>query len=322
MKNLLKFLKSDYFCLNEESSAIEPIKFSISEIKDYKNKLNLLFKDKNIDQESITTMKFQPGVTKNQIWSIKNSYFDYLGKEQKASHPFIVWIDSESKELAKERFVRVKVVSPFVEFKADDDIFCNDSSIIGFPFIIETWNEQPILLDLIDNYLGYFELNKINLKNNIDLSQYQKEFRELEVSNAKYLNNSITTFLYFLEQKQAEDSGVVISLYEEYNFPNFYIGQNQAESILSLAAKTGADKEDKYLKYVNDKLPFEIYIRKNENGYIITVIPYFNIKLVNIEKEEIHSLSNKEKVIFQNLEKGIYKLISETLKEPLKIILR
>ena len=57
-----------------------------------------------------------------------------------------------------------KVVSPFVEFKADDDIFCNDSSIIGFPFIIETWNEQPILLDLIDNYLGYFELNKINLR--------------------------------------------------------------------------------------------------------------------------------------------------------------
>jgi hypothetical protein len=56
--------------------------------------------------------------------------------------------------IANESFVRIQPISPFTEFQAADEILISDNSIVGFDFIIETWNEQPILTELLDEFVG------------------------------------------------------------------------------------------------------------------------------------------------------------------------
>ncbi|MBK8686611.1 MAG: hypothetical protein IPN26_17400 [Bacteroidetes bacterium] len=156
------------------------------------------------------------------------------------------------------------------------DEVCNDHSIIGFPFLVETWNDQPILAELLDEYVGDYELKSnafaksdafelVNepisdyLKATSEtLSEAQQEFRDIEISRAKYINHSILSLLSFLENRQSQDVGVVISIFGKTEYPKFYIDQTQKEPTLALAAKSGIDGEDKYLLLDNESLPFKI----------------------------------------------------------------
>ncbi|MBK8344478.1 MAG: hypothetical protein IPL12_14915 [Bacteroidetes bacterium] len=66
-------------------------------------------------------------------------------------------INSEQEEIEDENYTRVFIVSPFIELATQSDEVCNDPSIIGFPILIETWNDQPILTELLNEYVGYYE---------------------------------------------------------------------------------------------------------------------------------------------------------------------
>ena len=346
MKTLLEFLKEKYII---ESDELNQMNLENPDLE----KANHLFLNYNSSIKADKHLLKKPHFSINQIWSVKNEYYDFLGYHQKADHPFIVLINNELDDFEQEDFVRINVISPFTEFAGTDDIVCNDASIIGFPFLIETWNEQPVLVDLLDEYLGYFEFkseislfdrrfskgfykkeenllkeSEIVYSNNKDengsgkLSQYQREFRDLEVSKAKYLNNSMMALLSFMENRQTQDSGVVISLFDKPEFPKFYIGLNQKEPDFALAAKSGVDTEDKYIKYKSSNLPFEIFIRKNDDGFIVTISNDPFIRLYNSLNQELIGISNKEKKIFTGMEKGFYNLISDKIKGAIKIILK
>ncbi len=347
METILRFLKEQLEIDASESNQIDYNK------QDY-DKVNQLFRNSDTKDLSRKHISLRPSFAVNQIWLVKSEYIDFLGNSHKTSHPFIVIINSDKNNIEEEDFVRINVISPFTVFASNDDFVCNDASIIGFPFLIEKWNNQPILTEILGEYLGYFEVNSYDLAlgnytpnvtheekmlelekepfisnsvsdkplNSISLNKYQREFRDIEISKAKYLNNSITSLLAFLENSQTQDSGVVISLFDKAEFPKFYIGQNQAESSFALAARTGADKEDKYIKYLNEKLPFDIYVRKNENGFIITIRPFSNVKLFNLSNQEINGVSNKERIVFERLTKGLYRLKSESTHEQIKIRLK
>ena len=221
METILKFLKEQYKSKFYESNQINVDDQDL-------NKINQLFGDSNSKYFEKKHITLKPPITQNQIWSVKNEYDDFLGHNQKANHPFIVIIKTELNEIEGEDFVRIHVISPFIEFASTDDIICNDASVIGFPFLIETWNDQPILTKILDEYLGYYELNSNDLLSgsfksttsskkeifemvndpdegysvstkSLKLNQYQLEFRDIEVSRAKYLNNSVTALLAFLE---------------------------------------------------------------------------------------------------------------------------
>lgn len=84
-------------------------------------------------------------------------------------------------------------------------------------------------------------------------------------------------------------------------------------------AKVGVDTEDKYLYYQTNDLPFEIFIRKNEDGFILTITPFSDVVLMSSEKKEIEGISNLEKTVFSNLKKGLYTLKSEQIHEPIKL---
>lgn len=334
MENSLKFLKERFEIVSDKDE-----QFSVSPLD--LNNVNQLFAQKGNDNYSSKQFKIMPRIEKNQIWSIKNEYVNFLGHTQRASHPFIVLIITEPDEIEEEDFIRVNVVSPFIEFSAFDDFVCNDSSIIGFPFLVETWNEQPVLAELLDEYLGYYEreFTSIIMKNspfsegdtfrefsetllNEKINNYQKEFRDIEISKAKYLNSSIIALLSFLERRQSKDSGVVISIFDKTEFPKFYIGHNQKESDCVLAAKSGVDTEEKYFHYKASDIPFEIFFRKNEEGFIISVLPSLNVRLFTSENKEIEGTSNPEKIVFSNLKKGLYTLKSTQIQEFTKIRLK
>jgi hypothetical protein len=127
-----------------------------------------------------------------------------------------------------------------------------------------------------------------------------------------------------LENRQSQDAGVVISIFGKTEYPKFYIDQTQKEPTLALALaeKSGIDGEDKYLLLDNKSLPFKIFIRKNEDGFVLSVYTTDKLKLVTNHNEEITGISNNEKTVFAKLQTGKYTLISEQVKESIKIRLK
>jgi hypothetical protein len=219
MNTIIQFLKDNE--LEQENK--EQIGVSAKEI----TSINQLFEKQSIAKNS--HLRIRPKIQQNQIWSVKSEYIDFLGNTQTTAHPFLVLILTVIDDFADEDFVRVTVVSPFVEMATSNDEVCKDSSIIGFPFLIEAWNEQPVLTEILDEYLGYYEASQ-RFVDEDTLNSVQKEFREIEISRAKYLNHSITALVSYVESNQNQEFGAIISLFA--NAPQYlcYPNGKRAES--------------------------------------------------------------------------------------------
>jgi hypothetical protein len=319
MNTIIQFLKDE----NISTSNVEQIDVSTGEVE----KINQLFAKQSLVKPNHFQMTTK--VKQNQIWSVKSEYLDFLGNTQKTAHPFLVLITSDIDTMEDEEFVRVFVITPFVEMATEHDIICKDASIIGFPFLVETWNEQPILTEILDSYLGYYEVSD-SLVEQDQLNAIQKEFREVEISRAKYLNHSITAMLAYFETNQEQEFSVVISIFgknqylsypKEIQSSNVFMVQEPAVEYLA-AAKSGLTKKDKYIQYQNEELPFDIQIRKGDDGFIISVSPVSDIEIFDNNNKKCSGLSNNDKMVFSSLKKGLYTLSSQQVKETVKIRLK
>lgn len=330
MNTILQFL-NDKFKSNKDNS--EEFTFSNQELI----KLNDQFKTKKINALDSKHLRLSPKIQKNQIWSVKNKYTDFMGVTQKSKHPFLVLIVDDQNDIEEEDFIRVYVLSPFPEFASTDDFICNDSSLIGFPFLIETWNEQPLLVEILNNYLGYFDVNSLssifqNNKKEIKINESQFKFRDLEVSRAKFLNNSVSSLLLYLENRQTDSGGVVISLNDKPVFPKYIKGDDHKDlAYLQVAepefeylqtAKTGFASKDNFFHYKIEGSTYEILIKKNEGGFILSILTVDTVRLFSNDKLELKGSSNSEKTVFSNLKNGLYTLTSEQIKESIKIRLK
>jgi len=331
MNTIIQFLKSQLDPFSEE---VEKISSTEKDIEP----LNKLFSNTSSIVCQCKHLKIQPRIQRGQIWTVKNEYDDFQCCLQKTSHPFIVLINSDLNDIGGESFVRVYVISPFIEMATSSDEVCEDPSIIGFLFLVETWNDQPILTEILDEYIGYYELKPESiLRSKVfelvaepfseypkteKLSEAQRQFRDVEISRAKYINHSVVSLLSFLENIQSTDAGVVMSIFGSVEYPKFFIGHNEILPILALVAKSVIDTEDRYLLMENESLPFKIYIRKNEEGFIISVESPEKMELYSNSKEVIVGISNKEKTVFANLRPGKYTLHVEKIKQPIKIRLK
>jgi hypothetical protein len=210
MKTIIQFLKSEVGDFSDDSEKVDLTGVEIENLRNL-----FLSRSKSVNQTS--RLKFKPQIQRNQIWTVKNEYYDFQGVCQKTWHSLLVLINSEPDEIEGEDFTRVLIVSPFIEVANESDEVCTDPSIIGFPFLVETWNDQPILTELLDEYVGYYELKLISFAKSEALefvnepdSEYlkassetltdiQQEFRNIEISRAKYINHSVLSLLIFLE---------------------------------------------------------------------------------------------------------------------------
>ncbi len=267
-----------------------------------------------------------PEFRENQIWTVKTNYLDYEGVLQQAKHHMMVQLISEPEKLDSDTtFVRVCPISPFIELSSESDQICDDPSIIGFPFIVETWNEQPILTEILDSFVGdYYQENSD--KNEI-LSKEQSDFREIEISNARFLNHSVTA--YINEMERAENFSFSVDL-QYLNFaktvrmpvlnvknPKIISLSNHEE--YAMAARTGnCLTEDDSIELTNLGLPFNVEIRKKKGEYVLSIIPVVEIKLRN-KGQEMVGMSNSERIVFSGLRKGLYEIESPLINNKISI---
>ncbi|KAA6343084.1 hypothetical protein EZS27_009215 [termite gut metagenome] len=321
MDTIIQFFKDKGI----STSGVEQIDVSTGEVE----KVNQLFK-KNIEtRQTSFHLRIRPKIEQNQLWSVKSEYVDFLGNTQKTTHPFLVSIVTNIDKMEDEEFVRVFVVSPFVEMATKNDEICKDTSIIGFPFLVETWNEQPVLTEILNSYLGHYDVSN-SFTEQENLNAVQKEFREVEISRAKYLNHSIMAMLTCLETNHGQEFSAVISFFgknQYLSYPKeiqptntFIVHEPQTEHLA--AAKSGLSKKDKSIQYQDEELPFDIQIRKNDDGFTITVSPVSDIEIFDSNNEKCNRLSNKDKIVFSSLKKGLYTLNSKQIKETIKIRLK
>jgi tetratricopeptide (TPR) repeat protein len=219
MRTIIQFLK------NKIESESEQFEINGSTDKDIES-LNLLFLNKDNDFNNLKKLEIKPPIEKNQIWTLKTEYVDKLGDLQKESHPFLVFINSDLKKVEGCDVTRVLIVTPFIEMATPSDEVCDDPTIIGFPFLIETWNDQPMLTELLNEYVGSYNTAKYNKSeifegennenitkpkfDNERISDEQKEFRKVEISRAKYINHSVLALFRYLENQQNDKQDKIV----------------------------------------------------------------------------------------------------------------
>jgi len=185
MNKIIEFLQ------NQSESENEMFSLEIDKQKLSKTFIDLSNRISTTESEYKRTIKLKPKLRKGQIWLCKQNYFDALGNQIIGNSPFLVLVVSNVESICNEDFVRIQPISPFTEFKAEDDIIINDDSIIGFEFIVETWNEQPILTEILEEYVGDLDIDMSTNEVGVNLSNEQKEFRKVEIRNTEYLRQSV-----------------------------------------------------------------------------------------------------------------------------------
>ena len=275
-------------------------------------------------------MRMLPKIKQNQIWSIKTEYLDYEGILQKSSHPMIVIINSDPELLDEDNeFVRVCPISPFVEMSSELDQICDDPSVIGFPFLVETWNEQPVLIDILDNYIGdYYSDMTEKIE---ELSDELQIFREIEISNAHYLNQSVSAYLKEKERSDVFSFSVDIRTSKFAKTKHMPIVNTDSPILISLrdneeyasAARMGVMlSENDCIEFEDDTLPFNIEVRKKEGSFVLTIIPNVEVQLINSKRQVLQASSNAERVVYNGLEIGLYELTGPKIKDSIIIRLK
>lgn len=140
--------------------------------------------------------------SKGQIWRCKKNYTDVKGSDIRIDEDYYVYVLTDVFIIDKERIVRVCPVSENIDFKSDDDYLVENIDILGNPFIIELWNQQPVLVSLLDKYFGIVDIPDEVSERDINLDLQQLEFRKKEIEKAAYLNHSVVSRFFTKSQKK------------------------------------------------------------------------------------------------------------------------
>jgi len=328
MKPILDYIKDPVI-----NDSTEKIDFTEKQIQEsYRKLVKLQSKDaiqsKKVQLKSIPKKKL-PG----QIWLCKHNYVDYLGNVVQGILPYYILIVREPDVLGNTdtEFIRIQPISTFTEFHAFDDIVVADASIIGFPFLIETWNEQPILTSLLEEYICELNVHpnqgSTNEKKKLPFDDDQKKFRALEVNNTSYLRQSVISVLSWLENKQEEKSGVLINLFGKSHYPT----KNVVDLLdaeypvdFEVAAKNGlSNSRETYIfqEKISDHI-ITITAIKNENKYSVILDQLGESELIDAKGKQIQGIIKNEKQIFNELEFGIYELANKNHTTTIKIRLQ
>ena len=91
----------------------------------------------------------------------------------------------------------------------------------------------------------------------------------------------------------------------------------------SMAARTGNVLTDNdCIDFYTDELPFKVEIRKKTTGYVLTIIPKIEVCLKNDCDEEFNSSSNSERLVYDNLKRGLYTITSPQINNSIIIRLK
>jgi len=155
-----------------------------------------------------------------------------------------------------------------------------------------------MLTELLDNFVADYYLD-FNEKDEI-LSDDQKCFREIEISNALYLNHSITAYLN--EMERAKDFAFSVDLHLNNTVKTIHmpvlnvqapklVHLSDHEEYAQAARMNNRLTENDCIEVGNEKLPFALEVRKKSGDYVLTIIPKVDVQLIK-NGQEIHGMSN------------------------------
>lgn len=322
MNKIIEFLQSQF------GSDIIPVK-SIDKEKLSKSFIDLksIFDTSESDDKRILKLKSKPKIKTGQIWLCKQEYYDALGNQIIGNTPYLVLVISNTENIANESFVRIHPISPFTEFKAADDIIISDNLIAGFEFIIETWNEQPILTELLDEYVGDLDIDLSKIEEaEVNLSNNQKEFRKSEIRNTEYLRHSINSLIEFEELK--EENSILINFENSIHLVKSHDAESKSITLINeplqpylQAAKKGRFKDRAtfiFQKTIHG-VDFEIKILKEEESYVLAVKQPNEIELRDLNNNLIKQSTPN---LYDNLNSGLYFFKVKGISSDIRIRLK
>ena len=282
------------------------------------------------DSYKPSSIRLLPQKKKGQIWTVKKEYIDYQGNVQVTQHPPMVLICSQTEDVRGEQILRVQPISPFIEMAGKDDLICERQNIVGFPFLVETWNEQPIMAEILEHYIGSCDFKDFNELSSQDSSIDDIEsFRRIEIDNAKFLNHSLLVYLNELERSEHFEfsadlffKGSRKSVHVAKGLPDFtLLMQNES---YAMAAKSGSDSpKEQVIDFEESDLPFKIQIHHNDDGYVLTLITLEKMCLINESTgQNYSSYFSDNRIIFSELPSGLYTIQGNGMNEDIIIRLK
>lgn len=299
------------------------------ELNAYKVGINELAfeKLKNLEFESLNNLKrdalsFSPKPKIGQIWQIRQVYDDFLTNEIISPIPYIVVIAEAGLDIEGEPFCRVFPITPTLEFCSDDDVIIKEPKLVGFPFLVECWNEQPMLTELLDEYIGKIDEKLLLIPNQLSsLNKFQIAFRKLEVENTSFIRQSMISLLAFLENKMENNLIIFINDGYQINKPLLISNNKNEDDVIGIAAKLKIDEPKQTfqseLEFGNELV--KISITEQENSFNLFIESQTNLQLLNIENKPIHFEKFPTGISFNNLKSGLYYVTNQENKQKIKI---
>jgi hypothetical protein len=134
-------------------------------------------------------------INTNDLWLCKTSFTEANANEIKCKEAYAVVIVMEPDNLNGEEFVRVQPISKQIEYRTEEDILVEDKTLLGYPFIIETWNEQPIITKLLDKKLGSVQDMVMDTDEPDEYTDEQLTFRKSEIRRTAFLRQSVLSHM-------------------------------------------------------------------------------------------------------------------------------
>lgn len=319
MNKIIEFLQSQSGSGNIPANRIDKERLSKSLID-----LKSFFDTSESGAKRILKLKSKPKMKKGQIWLCKKEYYDALGNHIIGNTPFLVVIISEVESMVDETFVRIQPISPFTEFKAADDILIIDNSIIGFDFILETWNEQPILTELLDEYVGDLDIDfTMAHETEENLSNNQKEFRKAEIRNTEYLRQSINSLIEYEELK--EENTVFLNIENSLHLVKSDNEEtktirliNEPEQTYLQAAKKGGFKDRPTFLFHKtiEGVDINIKILEENDSYVLSVK---QPKEIELKDSHNNLLKQSTPNLYDNLRSGLYFIKVKGISNEIRI---
>lgn len=208
MNSIIQYLTDPWINPNEN---IPPIKFNEDMCKRTQALVKELFGGDEPKQEicPIKGKKLKT-IRKGQVWTVKQRYTDVLGNELESPYPMFVLIQSKPHKLFDTKFVRAYYISSFIEMSSgqyDHDAIVTNESILGYPFLVELFNEFPMHVDLLDLCFGTIDINEYKTLPSEEEQEkifgeafprypdsVLDEFKCVELRNSTFLSNSAMAY--------------------------------------------------------------------------------------------------------------------------------
>lgn len=324
MNKIIDFLQS-----NSESESISRNTINKDKLSKSFNLIKNVVGSSEIAEKSIfkLELKSRPEIKKGQIWLCKQHYYDALGNEIIGNSPYLVFVVSDIDEFANNNFIRIQPISPFTEFTANDEMLIKDDSDVGFDFIIETWNEQPILTELLDKFVGNLDIETIKIdETGFSLSKFQKEFRKAEIRNTGYLRQSVKSLIEF--EELSDDKTVFLNIDNSLHFPKSENIEpktislfNEPEQDYLVAAKKGnlKDRPTYFLEKTIQEIDLKIKVIKDGINYVLSVKQPEKIEIKDIKGNTLKQTSPN---LYDEVERGLYFIKVNGIEYEIRIRLK